>query len=344
MPWECLAGVVAGDMPGGQRQRGVCGLFPTPQFRELPPALPPELQGRSIFTNNVLISSKTPKTPSATPSGKARRKALGQHFLASGAILDRIAAAADLTPEDVVVEIGPGAGALTGRLLEQAGRVVAVEVDSHLANTLSARLGNPPALTVLEADARYVDLDSLVPNGQQYKVAANLPYYAANPIVRRFLEAGHKPSLMVLTLQQEVAAAMTAAPGKMSMLSVAVQYYAQATIVCIVPASAFRPPPKVTSAVVKLVLRSAPAVDVDDADGFFGLVRAGFSAPRKQLRNSLGHGLALSGGTTDGLLAQAEVDGKRRAETLTLAEWAGLYRAWRAYSLTEDPKDAGSDD
>jgi len=262
---------------------------------------------------------------------------LGQHFLASGRILNRIAAAAELTPEDVVVEVGPGAGALTGRLLEQAGRVVAVEVDPHLAYTLPARLGNPPALTVLEADARYVDLDSLVPAGQKYKVAANLPYYAANPIVRRFLEAAHKPSLMVLTLQQEVAASMTAAPGKMTMLSVAVQYYAQAAIVCTVPASAFRPPPKVTSAVVKLVLRPVPAVEVDDADRFFGLVRAGFSAPRKQLRNSLGHGLGLSGGTIDGLLDHAGVDVKRRAETLALAEWAAIYLAWGSFTQVEDP-------
>lgn len=261
---------------------------------------------------------------------------MGQHFLVSGRILNRIAAAAELTPEDVVVEIGPGAGALTGRLLEQAGRVVAVEVDAHLVNTLPARLGNPASLTVFEADARYVDLSSLVPSGQRYKVAANLPYYAANPIVRRFLEAAHKPTLMVLTLQQEVAASMTATPGKMSMLSVAVQYYAQAEIVCSVPASAFQPPPKVTSAVVKLVLRPAPAVDVDDADSFFGLVRAGFSAPRKQLRNSLGHGLALSGAAVDVLLARADVDVKRRAETLALPEWAAIYRVWSALDPDED--------
>ena len=255
---------------------------------------------------------------------------MGQHFLASGRILNRIAAAAELTPEDLVVEIGPGMGALTRHLLDQAGRVVAVEVDTHLATTLPARLGNPASLTVLEADARYVDLSSLALPAQQYKVAANLPYYAANPIVRRFLEADHQPALMVLTLQQEVAASMAAAPGKMTMLSVAVQYYAHASIVCAVPPSAFRPPPKVTSAVVKLVLLPAPAVNVDDTGRFFRLVRAGFSAPRKQLRNSLGHGLALDGGVIDNLLVQAEVDGKRRAETLTLAEWAALYRAWSA--------------
>ena len=250
--------------------------------------------------------------------------------------MNRIVSAAELTPDDVVVEIGPGTGALTGRLLEQAGRVVAVEVDPQLATTLPGRLGDPSTLTVLEADARYVDLATLLPTGQKYKVAANLPYYAANPIVRRFLEAEQKPSLMVLTLQHEVASAMTAAPGKMTMLSVAVQYYAQAAMVCTVPASAFRPPPKVTSAVVKLVLHSVPAVDVHDTDGFFDLVRAGYSAPRKQLRNSLGHGLGCTGGIIDVLLDQAEVDGKRRAETLDLKEWATIYRAWSVFDTDRD--------
>ena len=296
------------------------------------------------FTQSVTESATKKSAQPASRSEKGRRKALGQHFLTSGRIINRIAAAAELTPQDLVVEIGPGAGALTARLLEQAGRVVAVEVDPHLVNTLPARLGNPASLTVLEADARHVDLSSLVPSGEKYKVAANLPYYAANPIVRRFLEAAHKPTLMVLTLQQEVAAAMTAAPGKMSMLSVAVQYYADAVIVCSVPPTAFKPPPKVTSAVVKLVLRPGPAVDVDDADGFFNLVRAGFSAPRKQLRNSLGHGLGLSGGTVDGLLAQAEVDVKRRAETLALPEWAAIYRIWSASRPAEDlNEDQGED-
>ena len=289
-----------------------------------------------VFDNIVLDASTTPSTP---PS-RSRRKALGQHFLVSGEILDRIVSAAELEPDDLLVEIGPGAGAMTGRLLGQAGKVVAVEVDPHLVATLPGRLGYPSALTVIEADARYVDLESLTPLGQAYKVAANLPYYAANPIVRRFLEAEHKPSLMVLTLQLEVAAAMTAAPGKMTMLSVAVQYYAGAAMVCTVPPTAFRPPPKVTSAVVKLVLRSAPAVEVDDADGFFALVRAGFSSPRKQLRNSLGQGLRESGGAIATLLGLALIDGKRRAETLALEEWAAIYRARAAYNPEEDTEAA----
>jgi 16S rRNA (adenine1518-N6/adenine1519-N6)-dimethyltransferase len=265
----------------------------------------------------------------AVISAKARaRKALGQHFLVDNSILDRIAAAAELTPEDVVAEVGPGLGALTRRLVQQAGWVAAIEMDAELAASLPARLGNPSNLTVVEADARSVDIASLVGEETRYKVVANLPYYAANPIIRRFLESEPRPSLMVVMVQREVAQSMIASPGEMSILSVAVQYYAAPSLVCNVPPRAFRPPPKVTSSVVKLRLRERPAVEVADSAAFFMLVRAGFSAPRKQLRNSLAQGLGVSGDEAGRLLAWAEVDGKRRAETLSLEEWAEIYHVW----------------
>jgi 16S rRNA (adenine1518-N6/adenine1519-N6)-dimethyltransferase len=265
----------------------------------------------------------------AVISAKARaRKALGQHFLADNSILDRIAAAAELTPEDVVAEVGPGLGALTRRLVQQAGWVAAIEMDAELAASLPARLGNPSNLTVVEADARSVDIASLVGEETRYKVVANLPYYAANPIIRRFLESEPRPSLMVVMVQREVAQSMIASPGEMSILSVAVQYYAAPSLACNVPPRAFRPPPKVTSSVVKLRLRERPAVEVADSAAFFMLVRAGFSAPRKQLRNSLAQGLGVSGDEAGRLLGWAEVDGKRRAETLSLEEWAEIYHVW----------------
>jgi 16S rRNA (adenine1518-N6/adenine1519-N6)-dimethyltransferase len=269
----------------------------------------------------------------AVISAKARaRKALGQHFLVDNSILDRIAAAAELTPEDVVAEVGPGLGALTRRLVQQAGGVAAIEMDAELAASLPARLGNPPNLTVVEADARSVDIASLVGEETRYKVVANLPYYAANPIIRRFLESEPRPSLMVVMVQREVAQSMIASPGEMSILSVAVQYYAAPSLVCNVPPRAFRPPPKVTSSVVMLRLRERPAVEVADSAAFFMLVRAGFSAPRKQLRNSLAQGLGVSGDEAGRLLAWAEVDGKRRAETLSLEEWAEIYHVWEKES------------
>jgi 16S rRNA (adenine1518-N6/adenine1519-N6)-dimethyltransferase len=274
----------------------------------------------------------------AVISAKARaRKALGQHFLVDNSILDRIAAAAELTPEDVVVEVGPGLGALTRRLVQQAGRVAAVEMDADLAVSLPARLGNPSNLTVVEADARTVDIVSLVGKDIPYKVVANLPYYAANPIIRRFLESEPRPWLMVVMVQREVAQSMTASPGEMGILSVAVQYYAIPSLVCDVPPRAFRPSPKVTSSVLKLRLRERPSVEVADPEAFFTTVQAGFSAPRKQLRNSLSQGLGVSGEEAGRLLILAEVDWKRRAETLSLEEWARIYHVWEKGSSVGSP-------
>ena len=146
-------------------------------------------------------------------------------------------------------------------------------------------------------------------------------------IVRRFLEASHKPSLMVFMVQREVARRMAASPGDMSLLSVAVQLYGRPRIVSYVPPRAFRPAPKVTSAIVRIDVFTKPAVAFERPDDFFDVVRAGFSAPRKQLRNSLTHGLAISSEAAVGLLTQADIDPRRRAETLSLHEWDLLYRA-----------------
>ena len=256
------------------------------------------------------------------------RKSLGQHFLADSRIVGRILAAAELAPDDVVVEIGPGHGVLTRKLVEQVGRVIAIELDGRLAAALPERLGSPANLTCVKGDARLTDLSELVAPETDFKVMANLPYYAANPIVRRLLESAPKPKLMVVMVQQEVAKNMVASPGDMGILSVATQFYAQAKIVCSVPPRSFRPPPKVTSAVVRLDIRERPAVDIDSPEAFFAVVRAGFSAPRKQIRNSLSHGLGISTAEVTPLLVGSGIDGKRRAETLDLQEWAELYRNW----------------
>lgn len=231
-----------------------------------------------------------------------------------------------------MLEVGPGRGALTRRLIGRAARVIALELDPQLAAALPARLDNPPNLTVVEADARKVDIGSLVGPDAVYKVVGNLPYYAANPIVRRFLESTPRPRLMVVMVQQEVARSMAAGPGKMGLLSVATQFYSAPKIVCSVPPRVFRPPPKVTSALVRLDVRARPAVDVADPDAFFALVRAGFSAPRKQLRNSLGHGLGVPNPVVGGLLAGLDLDGSLRPANLSLEDWAMIYRAWEQLS------------
>jgi 16S rRNA (adenine1518-N6/adenine1519-N6)-dimethyltransferase len=268
---------------------------------------------------------------SLPPHSAKPRKSLGQYFLADNRILNRIVAAADLEFNDLVVEVGPGRGALTRRLLPKVDRVISVELDEHLAESLPTRLGNPPNLAVVQADARTVDLSRLIGNSTTYKVVANLPYYAANPIVRRFLECDCPPTTMVMMVQREVAESMTAAPGGMTLLSVATQFYASARLVCLVPPSAFRPAPKVSSAVIRLDLLDAPAVKVSSPGSFFHLVRAGFSAPRKQLRNSLSHGLGVEPVSVTGMLEEARVDGVRRAETLGLEEWEAVYSAWKNF-------------
>ena len=271
-----------------------------------------------------------PKTAIAPTPVRRRRKALGQHFLADTRIANRIVAAAELAGSDTVLEIGPGAGVLTRRLVEQAGRVVAVELDQRLGEELPEKLGFPTNLEVVQGDGREVDVDELVGAGTSYKLVANLPYYAAAPIVRRFLETVRPPTLMVVMVQREVADAMNARPGEFTLLSVATRFYAEPSVVTQAPARCFRPPPKVSSTVLRLAVRPEPAVAVSDREAFFALVRSGFSAPRKQLRNSLMQGTGAAAETVSTTLEEAGIDAQRRPATLGIAEWAALDATWPA--------------
>ena len=267
--------------------------------------------------------------PDAAPSSTPRRarKSLGQNFLVDGRVRSRIVSAADLSPEDTVVEVGPGRGFLTRALAEHAGSVVAGELDTVLAGDLTEK--GLPGVRVLCADAREIPVESLVGEATAYKLVANLPYYAASPIVRRFLESRHKPELMVVMVQREVAQTMAAKQGKMGLLSVATQVYGRPKVVCHVPPRAFRPTPKVWSSVVRIDVYDAPVVPFDSPEGFFEVVRAGFSAPRKQMRNSLANGLGIAGAQSEPVLIAAGIDPSRRAQTVTVAEWGQLYDAWR---------------
>ena len=271
-------------------------------------------------------------TTSAISGGATTRrrsaKALGQHFLTDERVADRIVEAGDLRSTDVVVEIGPGLGALTSKLAERAGQVIAVEVDGRLAEGLPRQAGNPPNLRVVRDDARSCDYSGLVSRGAAWKVIANLPYYAANPIVRRLLEEEHRPQMLVVMVQEEVGRSMAAAPGRMNLLSLAVQFYGDASVVCTVPPSAFRPPPKVRSAVVRIDTRTQPLLPAGDAPAFFKLAKAAFSAPRKQLHNALSRGLNVTPGEGLRIVEGASLDAMRRPGTLALDEWVGLYRSW----------------
>jgi len=267
------------------------------------------------------------------------RKSLGQHFLADSRIAGRILDAAELSMDDLVVEIGPGRGALTKKLVERVKRVVAIELDSNLVAALPQRLDNPANLTCVEADARVVDLARLIAPDTSYKVVANLPYYAANPIVRRLLESQPKPQVLVVMVLQEVAKNMVAKPGDMGILSVATQFYAKAKMVCSVPPRSFRPPPKVTSAVVRLDVLPSPAAVVASEEDFFTVVRAGFAAPRKQIRNSLSQGLGIEPAAGGIILAEAEIDATRRPQTLDIAEWVQVYQVWDKSTRSKESRE-----
>ncbi|UCD54424.1 MAG: ribosomal RNA small subunit methyltransferase A, partial [Dehalococcoidia bacterium] len=270
------------------------------------------------------------------------RKRLGQHFLIDEEVLKFILSAAELTPADVVMEVGPGLGVLTKELAKKAGWVVAIELDNKLAAMLKQTLASFKNVAVINEDVLEISPEALLReqeerfssaiNPSRYKVVANLPYYITSPVLRHFLEASLKPQILVVMVQKEVAEAIVAGPGEMSVVSMSVQFYSQPEIVSYVPARCFYPEPEVDSAILRVTLYAKPAVDVTDEESFFGLVRAGFAAPRKQICNSLTQGLELPKAEVLSLLGKVEIAPQRRAETLTLDEWAQL---WQVFTQVE---------
>lgn len=326
------------------------------------------------------------------------KRSLGQNFLFDDSHLDRIAQAAELARDDTVLEIGPGLGTLTTRLLQQAGRVVAVELDERLIAFLEKQLAAYANLQIVHGDILELDPAQLMheagvdltpalaasPGGSdaprpdagsyaaqndavqnytaRYKVVANLPYYITSAVLRHLLEASARPARIVVLVQKEVAERICAAPGDLSLLAVSVQFYARPQIVQRVPAGAFYPPPKVDSAVLRLDVLPRPAIYAQPDTGmldpetappetappdtgassritpapvspvqvspahYFRVVRAGFGQKRKQLANSLSANLALPKPQVIAALETAHIDPRRRAETLSLYEWAELSR------------------
>jgi 16S rRNA (adenine1518-N6/adenine1519-N6)-dimethyltransferase len=262
--------------------------------------------------------------------GLGPRKSLGQHFLKDETYLRRIVAAADLSRADTVLEIGPGPGNLTRLLAEAAGRVIAVELDDNLIPLLRERFISNPHVHIVHGDILQLSPSRLLSGPDHpeaappsYKVVANLPYYITSAALRHLLEGEWPPAVLVLTVQREVAERIVARPPEMSLLAVSVQYYTEARIITRIPPGAFIPPPKVSSAVVRLDRRPQPAVNVAP-ERFFHVVSAGFGQRRKQLRNSLATGLGLSHEAVETALRAAGIEPSRRAETLTLAEWGAL--------------------
>ena len=273
--------------------------------------------------------------------GLRPQKKFGQHFLTDPRILESIADAAEVSATDTILEIGPGLGHLTRVLARRAGRVVAVEVDTALAEKLKTEFVNLPTVSIIQGnflDAASIDWlqrhdnriagagDNPAPVSVPFKVVANLPYYITSAILRHLLDAPDKPETIVVMVQREVAQRMVARPPHMNLLAVSVQFFAQPHIVRTIAAGAFYPPPKVDSAVVRLDVLAQPRLPAPQIDRFFEIVRAGFGERRKQLRNSLAHGLALDTDTVIVAMNRAGISSSRRAETLALEEWLALAR------------------
>jgi 16S rRNA (adenine1518-N6/adenine1519-N6)-dimethyltransferase len=254
------------------------------------------------------------------------KRRLGQNFLVDESALARVAAAAEIAPEDTVLEIGPGLGSLTRHLAGLAARVVAVEVDTDLLPALSAVLAPHSNVTIIAGDILNLDLRAALGRPASLKVAANIPYYITSAVIRRLLEAEVRPASVVLTVQREVAERICASPGEMSLLAVSVQYYSRPRVAGRIPAGAFYPRPQVDSSILRLEVLTEPAVAGVETEQFFRVAKAGFGQKRKQLHNALKAGLGLNDAETRQALVSAGVEGSRRAETLSLAEWGALAR------------------
>ncbi len=251
-------------------------------------------------------------------------KKLGQNFLIDETVVRRIVEAAELTPEDTVLEVGPGIGTLTQGLAESGADVVAVELDKRLLPVLDVTLEGYDNVRIVNGDILQVDIMEQVQK-PDFKCCANLPYYITTPIIFAILEKRLPMERLVVMVQKEVAERMAAKPGSKDYgaLSVAIQYFTEPEIAFIVPPSSFIPAPSVDSAVIVCKRRSTPPVEVCDENLFFRVVKAAFSLRRKMLSNSLKN-MGIKGEQVNKWLELAGVDGKRRAETLSLEDFAAL--------------------
>ena len=232
----------------------------------------------------------------------------------------------------VVLEVGPGPGVLTGPLAAIGGKLICVELDDVLAARLQEHFATTPGVTVVHGDVLATPAEALlqaggVAAGTPYVVAGTLPYNIGAAILRHFLEAAHPPERMVVMLQREVARSICAGPGDLGLLGVATQAYAEPRLLFDVPPGAFAPPPKVTSSVIELTRRETPIVSPAEREAFFTTVRAGFSAPRKQLRNTLAQGLRIEASVAEAALASAGIDASLRPALLSVQDWLRLSRA-----------------
>lgn len=259
-------------------------------------------------------------------------KGLGQNFLVDENTLLKIVKAADISAEDVVLEVGPGLGSLTRYLGAAARKVIAVELDKKLLPALHETLVPFENVEIVIGDILELNPEDLLSSDQRspvsgqlsYKVVANIPYYITSALIRHLLEAEIQPSTIVLTVQKEVAQRICEQPPKMSLLALSVQVYGKPKIITKIPAGAFYPAPKVDSAVVKIDIYPEPIIPNHLLPDFFHLIKAGFRQKRKTLRNSLSAGMSWPKNEAESVLYAAGIDPQRRAQTLSLEEWEAL--------------------
>ncbi len=259
---------------------------------------------------------------------------LGQNFLKDRNIVDKILQSSNLDKDDVVLEVGPGKGVLTEELAKNVGKVIAVEVDGSLLDTLRDKLRNFENIEIINEDILKVSLSKILQanKAKSYKLIANIPYYITSKIIRLFLEAENPPSEMILMVQKEVAERIVAEPGQMSILAASVQYYAKAEVLFDVPRTAFDPVPEVDSAVIRIIRHKEPSSPAgrqkkrnkEEIDRFFRMVKAGFCARRKTLVNNLSNSLHLNKKEVEEKLKTVGILPIARAQELSIEDWKKL--------------------
>ncbi|GCF09247.1 ribosomal RNA small subunit methyltransferase A [Dictyobacter arantiisoli] len=260
-----------------------------------------------------------------TTHGMRPNKAFGQNFLIDRSILQQIIDAAAITPEDTLLEVGAGTGVLTRELAQRAKRVVAVEIERDMLRLLAETTHEYSNVELIARDLLY--FNPLEVFGETaYKLVANLPYYITAPTFRHFLENTNPPQLLVVMVQWEVAQRIVAEPGDLSLLGISVQFYGQPEIIARVPARSFYPAPKVDSAILRINVNKEVRLTREERDRFFRVVKAGFTERRKQVHNSLTHGLHYKNELVRAWLEEAGIVPSRRAETISIEEWINLWR------------------
>lgn len=252
------------------------------------------------------------------------KKSLGQNFLIDDIALDKIVEAGDLNPDDNIIEVGPGTGFLTERLIEKVKKVTAIELDRDMITVLEDRFKDADNLELINKDILKVESEGLGVKGK-YKVIANIPYYITSPLIKYFLKSKNRPTIMVILMQKEVAEKICGISGK-SVITIETQLFADVEIVHYVPSSSFHPAPKVNSAVLKITVFDEPLLPENELKDFLRIVKFAFSQKRKKLSNTLSAGLRMEVSDVKKILEKANINPDLRAEHLKIEDWKRLVK------------------